>query len=224
MADIDRQDSTQSETSGTRRSVDWGTHDSYWRDNYGARPYTQSDRAYEYYQPAYKYGHESAFFYGDRAWDQEVDGFFLAIGHVPNTKPFVGQIDLDPDGYILTKGGARTNIAGVFHAGDVQDRLYRQAITAAGAGCMAKIFGIAERDLLAKKPSRDDPLPSGQVYNQFPDTVCRRNRTCRRRLGVDAVQQLHQSGPVPRFYVESAFEFVNDLVNLRHVDNLASSN
>jgi thioredoxin reductase (NADPH) len=74
-----------------------------------------------------------------RVWEQEVDGFFVAIGHIPNTKPFVGQIDLDPDGYILSKGGARTNLEGVFHAGDVQDRNYRQAITAAGAGCMAAI-------------------------------------------------------------------------------------
>jgi thioredoxin reductase (NADPH) len=72
-------------------------------------------------------------------WDQEVDGFFLAIGHIPNTKIFKGQIETDPDGYILSKGGARTNIAGVFHAGDVQDRTYRQAITASGAGCMAAI-------------------------------------------------------------------------------------
>jgi thioredoxin reductase (NADPH) len=72
-------------------------------------------------------------------WEQEVDGFFLAIGHIPNTKVFKGQIETDPDGYILSKGGARTNIAGVFHAGDVQDRTYRQAITAAGAGCMAAI-------------------------------------------------------------------------------------
>ncbi len=70
-------------------------------------------------------------------WDQDVEGFFVAIGHVPNTKPFIGQLHLDPDGYILSAGGARTNIAGVFHAGDVQDRTYRQAITAAGAGCMA---------------------------------------------------------------------------------------
>jgi thioredoxin reductase (NADPH) len=74
-----------------------------------------------------------------KVWEQEVDGFFLAIGHIPNTKPFVGQLDLDPDGYILSTGGARTNIIGVFHAGDVQDRVYRQAITAAGAGCMAAI-------------------------------------------------------------------------------------
>jgi thioredoxin reductase (NADPH) len=72
-------------------------------------------------------------------WDQDVDGFFLAIGHIPNTKPFVGQIDLDPDGYVISHGGARTNIPGVFHAGDVQDRVYKQAITAAGAGCMAAI-------------------------------------------------------------------------------------
>src|SRR5207249_2470053 len=70
-------------------------------------------------------------------WDQDVDGFFLAIGHIPNTKVFKGQIQTDPEGYILSKGGARTNITGVFHAGDVQDRTYRQAVTAAGAGCMA---------------------------------------------------------------------------------------
>jgi len=72
-------------------------------------------------------------------WEQDVDGFFVAIGHIPNTRPFVGQIELDPDGYVVSKGGARTSIKGVFHAGDVQDRTYRQAITAAGAGCMAAI-------------------------------------------------------------------------------------
>ncbi len=83
-----------------------------------------------------------------RVWEQDVDGFFLAIGHIPNTKAFVGQIDLDEDGYILSKGGARTNVTGVFHAGDVQDRTYRQAITAAGAGCMAAIE--AERFLEAE--------------------------------------------------------------------------
>jgi thioredoxin reductase (NADPH) len=72
-------------------------------------------------------------------WEQEVDGFFLAIGHIPNTKIFKGQLETDADGYIVSKGGARTNIPGVFHAGDVQDRTYRQAITASGAGCMAAI-------------------------------------------------------------------------------------
>ncbi len=72
-------------------------------------------------------------------WVQDVDGFFLAIGHIPNTKVFKGQIETDTDGYIISKGGARTNISGVFHAGDVQDRTYRQAVTAAGAGCMAAI-------------------------------------------------------------------------------------
>jgi thioredoxin reductase (NADPH) len=70
-------------------------------------------------------------------WEQEVDGFFVAIGHIPNTAVFKGQIDTDADGYIVSHGGARTNLQGVFHAGDVQDRIYRQAITAAGAGCMA---------------------------------------------------------------------------------------
>jgi len=70
-------------------------------------------------------------------WEQEVDGFFVAIGHIPNTAVFKGQIDTDADGYIISHGGARTNIPGVFHAGDVQDRVYKQAITAAGAGCMA---------------------------------------------------------------------------------------
>lgn len=83
-----------------------------------------------------------------QTWTEDVDGFFVAIGHIPNTKPFRDQIDLDPDGYIVSQGGARTNVEGVFHAGDVQDRIYRQAITAAGAGCMAAIE--AERFLEAE--------------------------------------------------------------------------
>jgi thioredoxin reductase (NADPH) len=81
-------------------------------------------------------------------WLEPVDGFFLAIGHIPNTKPFVGQLNLDAEGYIIGSGGARTNIEGVFHAGDVEDRVYRQAITASGAGCKAAIE--AERFLEAQ--------------------------------------------------------------------------
>jgi thioredoxin reductase (NADPH) len=72
-----------------------------------------------------------------QTWSESADGIFVAIGHVPNTKPFIGELQLDEEGYVVSHGGASTSVEGVFHAGDVQDRRYRQAITASGAGCMA---------------------------------------------------------------------------------------
>ncbi len=89
--------------------------------------------------------------------DLDVGGLFIAIGHEPRSELVAGQIELDDEGYVLAESGTRTNLPGVFAAGDLVDHIYRQAITAAGTGCAAALD--AERYLAARGDAAADPAP-----------------------------------------------------------------